>query len=335
MNKTIATIAGAAILLALVLFSTTYRVPFHEVAIVSTFGPETIVTEPGLKFKLPAPIQTVRTLDTRMQLIENRMDTVPTSDGLQIIVKTFLLWNVAKEGDGPLNFARHHVGIESARSDLEARLANATRAVLSQYRFNDLIGKNSRLSEAESTILSRLNMADDKGRTLASLGIEPRVIGVSQIVLPSQTSQTVIRRMEEERRILAEMQRQEGEAEYERIRADAAVKSDKIRAFADQLAEEIKSQGDRAAANAIGLLNEEPEFAKLLVWLDALEKTASKNSTFFIPATSLAPWHLIGGGAGNMVGVPQPGGSGIPAPLLTGPVGGSDEQSTTRTGGGN
>lgn len=324
MNKYFATIIGIVILAALVAFSTSYSVPFHEVAIVSTFGKSegagSVVAEPGPKMKWPAPIQTVRTLDTRYQLVETRLDTVPTSDGLQVIVKAFLLWKVDEAGEGPLAFAKAYPGIEAADRNLELWLRNNTRAVLSQYRFNELIGTGSRLAQAESEILTRLKSStDDSQRTLKSLGIDPHVVGLAQVVLPAQTTENVIRRMEQERKILADMQRQEGEAEYDRILADAAEKASKIRAFSDRLAEEIKAEGEKAAAIAIAELNADPEFAKLLVWLDALEKTAAQNSTFFIPAANLAPFHLITGG--NLAsGVPQPLNGNSNTPLVTRPI---------------
>ncbi len=340
MNKYFASIIGFVILAALIAFTTSYSVPFHEVAIVSTLGRSegagSVVSEPGPKMKWPAPFQTVRTLDTRYQLVETRLDTVPTSDGLQVIVKAFLLWKVDEVGEGPLAFAKAYPGIEAAHRNLELWLRNNTRAVLSQYRFNELIGSGSRLAEAEAAILERLSSGqDDSNRTLKSLGIEPHVVGLAQVLLPAQTTENVIRRMEQERKILADMQRQEGEAEYDRILADAAEKASKIRAFADRLAEEIKAEGEKAAAVAIAELNEEPEFAKLLVWLDALEQTAAQNSTFFIPAMNLAPFHLISSG-NNISGVPQPMNGDGQSPLVTRPIsespaaGGSE---TARTSG--
>lgn len=341
MNKYFATIIGIVILIALVAFTTSYSVPFHEVAIVSTLGEtkgaDSVVNEPGPKMKWPAPFQTVRTLDTRYQLVETRLDTVPTSDGLQVIVKAFLLWKVDETGEGPLAFAKAYPGIEAADRNLELWLRNNTRAVLSQYRFNELIGQGSRLAEAEAAILAKLQTEkDDSQRTLGSLGITPHIVGLAQVLLPAQTTENVIRRMEQERKILADMQRQEGEAEYDRILADAAEKASKIRAFADRLAEEIKAEGEKAAANAIAELNEEPEFAKLLVWLDALEQTAARNSTFFIPAMNLAPFHLISSG-NNMAGVPQPQNGNQAPPLVARPISElpKDDNTSNASGGGN
>lgn len=294
MNKTIVIIVGGLILLFLILFSTTYTVSFNEVAIVYTFGKAdtetSVVRTPGLGLKLPAPVQSVTTFDTRVQLIQSRLDTVNTADGLQIIIEPFLLWRIDREGDGPLRYADSYAGAGEAEEYLENRLRTVTGTVLKQFRFDELIGENSRLAEAEQQILDRLLAADDKGARLTDSGIEPQQVGLSQVILPPETSEAVVKRMQEERQSQATNVRTEGEAEFEAIRSEGARDADRIRAVANQLAEQIRAEGDRAAADAVAIMNQDPEFATFLIRLRALEETAGDNATFFIPAESLAPF---------------------------------------------
>src|SRR4030042_275983 len=53
-------IAGALLVLILLLYMITFQVRFTEVAVVRTFGrsnPDDVITEPGLRWKWPWPIQ--------------------------------------------------------------------------------------------------------------------------------------------------------------------------------------------------------------------------------------------------------------------------------------
>ena len=111
MSKSIAIIVGLVLLVALVLFSMTYTVSFHEVAIKTRFGKTTadsIVTEPGLKFRLPLFADRVTVYDTRLQVRETPLETIQTADGRQVVTRAFMLWKVNTNGQEPLKF--HEIG---------------------------------------------------------------------------------------------------------------------------------------------------------------------------------------------------------------------------------
>jgi regulator of protease activity HflC (stomatin/prohibitin superfamily) len=77
----------------LLVFSTTYTVSFHEVAIVKTFGHvnrESVKTTPGLKLKWPI-VQDKEQFDTRLQIVESPLEEVMLVDGQQVVAKAFLL----------------------------------------------------------------------------------------------------------------------------------------------------------------------------------------------------------------------------------------------------
>ena len=88
MTRTIGIVVGALIVLVLVLYNTTYTVNFHEFAIRTRFGvPAGVERSAGLHFKYPFFIDTVTKLDRRMQIVESPLQTVQTSDGLQVVVR--------------------------------------------------------------------------------------------------------------------------------------------------------------------------------------------------------------------------------------------------------
>ena len=72
MNRTITAAISGLIVLVLILYSTTYTVNFHELAVTTRLGREAgIVREPGIHLKLPFFIDSVATLDTRSQLVRS------------------------------------------------------------------------------------------------------------------------------------------------------------------------------------------------------------------------------------------------------------------------
>jgi len=159
--------------------------------------------------------------------------------------------------------------------------------VLSTYAFDDLIGAESRLAEAEESIRSAL------ATSLAPRGIVPVTVGISQIVLPPRTSQAVLSRMQATRNVLAGAERNAGTAAAERIRSEGNTMADKIRAFANQRAEEIRADGQRDAKRYLEQMAQDEDLAIFLVWLDALERMLAHNTTVVLPAEGFAPLHMM------------------------------------------
>jgi membrane protease subunit HflC len=283
---------GVLLLVLLLLFSTTFTVKYNEVAIKRTFGRPGaggVVTEPGLHYRLPVFIDRVTKLDTRLQLVESPLEEISTQDGLQVVVRAFLLWKVdTGTPAAPLAFFQNFQTVEDANQILQGQFRTAFTGALSKYRFAELIGDSSRLDAAESDVLAELSS------TLMAKGVRPVTVGVSQIVLPPKVSSAVLSRMQATRNVLAEGERNTGMAEAERIRSDGNTKADKIRAFAGQRAAEIRALGEREAAKYLEQMNEDPDLAMFLAWLDALERTLSRNTTVILPADGLTPFHMLG-----------------------------------------
>jgi membrane protease subunit HflC len=302
MSKTFAIVTGLVLLLALLLFSMTYTVNYHEVAIKTRFGKTTdasIERKPGLKFRLPLFADRVTTLDTRLQLRESPLETVQTADGQQIVVRAFMLWQVDTEGDAPLTFSQNYSSVEEANALMGDQFKTAMRQGLSRFRFDDLIGEKSRLPDAEAAIMTEMSSVKGKG-------IKPVSVGVSQLVLPPRTAQAVLTRMQASRTQLSDQQRGRGQAEAAAIQNRAAADADKIKAFAEQLAADIRAKGEEEAARYIASMSEAEDLAIFLSWCDTLTSSLSKYSTVVLPS-NFAPWHLLTPGAvDNGKGIPQP-----------------------------
>lgn len=296
---------GAGLLVALLGYSMTYSVKFSDVAIVTTFGKAgRVQVEPGLHVKMPYPFQAVKMLDRRNQIVESRLETQATRDGLQVVVQAFAMWRVARDeqGEGIRRFHDNFASMDDARAQMEGRLRNAMAAV-SEFNFSDLIGRNTRLAEAERRIHERLMAETQGGRGLRDLGIDVQQVGLSQVLLPIETTKSVIERMQQERELRAQIERDKGESAAAAITSDANAKSAKILAYANRIAFEIRAKGDALAGDSVRTMSEDPEFAVFLIWLDALTEITSGHTTIFLP-TTIAPLHLLN----------QPRGAGVPLP---------------------
>ena len=287
MKRPIVIVAGIALLLILLAFSMTYTVSFHEVGIRSRFGQtneNSVVREAGLHFRLPFFADSVTLLDTRMKIHQSPMSLFQTSDGQQIIVKTFLLWKVNTEGTAPLDFYRAYGSADVARSTIDGQFRDAI-STLSSFTFEELTGNNNKLEDAENAILARLD-------SLKETGIVPVIVGINRLLLPPKTTTAVLKRMEAKRNTLADQRRAKGMADAEAIRAAAKAKHDKIMAFASQRSEDIRAEGEAQAAEYLEQMGEDEELAIFLAWLDAVEASLSQNTTLVLES-DVAPWHLM------------------------------------------
>ena len=289
MKKPIAVFMGSLIVVVLVLFGTTYTLNYHEVAVVSRFGEvgeDSVVRESGLHLRAPFFVDSVRKMDTRMQIVETPLENLQTTDGQQIVVKGFLLWRVEREGTGPLEFYQSFKDTDDARAMLNPQLRDGL-TVLSEYRFDDLLGPGSQLEKAEASLLARM-------QNVASEGVQPVAAGISRIEFKGSTSSEVVRRMQARRDTLAENERARGTAEAQRIKADARAVSERILAFASQRAQEIRTRGEERAATYLKEMSKDEDLAIFLLWTDALEESLSRNTTYVID-TLTEPWHLLKG----------------------------------------
>lgn len=302
MNRMIAIAVGALLVLVLLIFSTTYTVAFHEVAIRSTFGETSagsVKLEPGLEWKWPI-VQDRRKHDRRLQVRESSKEEIVTADGQQIVVQGFLLWRIdTARPEAVLEFDRRYGSVDAANDTLIDPFVTALAGTIGRYRLDELLGEDHRIAEAEQRIVESLG-------ELGANGILPVAAGISQILLPERTTNSVIRRMEATRAKQAEARRYQGNAEAEGIQSRAATVADRIRAFADLRAAEIRSQANERAAAYLAQMGEEEELAIFLAWLDTLETALQSQSTFVLDFNQ-APFHMMNmSTARDESGIPTP-----------------------------
>ncbi len=277
----------------ILLFSCTYQVRFNEAGIITTFGragDDAQVTEPGLHFKWPYPIQSIEKFDTRTRVLETQIESVMTKDNQLIVVQLFLTWKI----DDILQYYVRARTDSDARTHLTDRL-RSNLGVFSHYEFSELLSQSQegdRLGDAEQQMLDLLSANDDDNVGVGSYGIKPLSVGIVRLILPTETSSAVLDRMKETRNRLASDTRTSGEAEASRIVTKAQTEAEMIRSFAKRRAAEIKAVGEKQAARFIQEQADlDAKFAIFLQKLEGIETMVREGTTYIFP--SAAPFELL------------------------------------------
>jgi membrane protease subunit HflC len=272
-------------------YMVTYTVSYTDEAVVTTFGRAgdgSVITEPGLKWKLPAPIQSTTVYDTRVRFLEARLEQQQTADDRQIVVRTFLTWRV----DDPLTFYQRFSGAAGAdirehyrkAEDTITSLLRGAVSEVSRYELGELFSPEpgaSKLSELEQAIYQRIQGGADGGIT--DYGVSVEMVGINGVELTENTTKEVFERMKARREKLAAKAESEGSAAATAITSESQSDARRIRAFAELRASELANEGGVEAAAFLAQLQEEPELAVFTQFLDLMTGGFGDQATLVLP----------------------------------------------------
>ncbi len=305
MNRIALYIIAVIVAVTLLLFTCTFQVSFNETAIVTTFRKiGRVIEEPGLHFKWPYPVQSVKNYDSRIHVLETRLENVMTKDSQLVVAQLFLAWRI----EDPSTFFRVIVSEETAGTRLNERLRSAM-GVFADFDFHDLLeataetgaGGKSNLASLEERILDLLRSPTNQAEGVEQeYGIKPVAVGISRFILPENTSKAVFERMTKTREAIAAGTSSSGQAEADAIIARANSDSRTIESFAMARASYIRAEGDREAANLAAELSRNQRFAIFLQKLQALEAIISKDTKVILPAGQ-SPFDLLNGPDGQPI----------------------------------
>lgn len=255
-----------------------FQVRQTEVAVVTTFGKATRpITDPGLYFKWPWPVQKVTKLDRRLQSSEGKFEETLTKDGRNVLIMLFTGWRIE---DPALFYTRFAGGslVEAERS-LQNILSTAKNAAVGRHAFADFISVKEgdlKFDQIEKEILDAVQ-ADAKTQ-----GIAVDLARIKRIGLPDSVTEKVFDRMKAERSKEVERLRSEGQEEAIKIRSAADLERDKLLAEADAQAYRIRGEGDAEAAKSFSIFQQNPDLAILILKLNALEATLKERATLIV-----------------------------------------------------
>ena len=291
MNSKFNLLAAIAVTVLIVLAMSIFSVDQRQYALVFQLGEvKRVITEPGLNFKIPM-IQNVRFFDNRILTLDNNEpERFITSEKKNVLVDSFIKWRIV---DPKLYYIS--VGGDEARAKtrLNQTVNAGLREEFGKRTVHDVIS-----GERDQIMEDMRVKADADSR---KIGVQIVDVRLKRVELPNEVSDAVYRRMEAERKRVANELRSEGAAEAEKIRADADRQREVIIADAYRDAQKIKGEGDAQATAIYGqAFNQNPDFYAFYRSLEAYRGSfRNKNDVLVVEPNSEFFKYMKGAGRGN------------------------------------
>ena len=273
MNRSAAAVLVTAVIALLVLSMSVYTVDQRKAAIKFQLGEVVSMhTDPGLYFMVPL-LQNVRLYDTRIQTYDSKdAERFLTSENKNVLVDSFVKWRV-------IDVRQYYVSVRGDSVAAEARISqtvnDALRAEFAKRTVHDVVsGERDKIMET---------VADKVDKDVKGIGVEVVDVRLKRVDLVPEISSDVFRRMESERKRVANELRSTGTAEGEKIKAEADRAKQVIVAEAYRDAQRMKGEGDAQAtriyAEAFG---KNPEFYSFYRSLEAYRASLRNKSDVMV-----------------------------------------------------
>nr|MBL8410310.1 protease modulator HflC [Dechloromonas sp.] len=284
-------LGAVAATILVVLAMSIFTVDQRQYALVFQLGEvKRVITEPGLNFKIPM-VQNVRYFEKRIITLDNaEPERFITSEKKNVLVDSYIKWRIV---DPSLYYISVGGDETRARTRLNQTVNAGLREEFGKRTVHDVVS-----GERDKIMNQMREKADLDAR---KIGIEIVDVRLKRVELPTEVSDAVYRRMEAERKRVANELRSEGSAEAEKIRADADRQREVIIADAYRDAQKIKGEGDaKASAIYAGAFSQSPEFYAFYRSLEAYRASfKNKNDVMVVDPTSDFFKYMKSTGRGN------------------------------------
>ncbi len=276
MNRIGIWVSSLLLLLALA-SSMLFVVDQRQFGVVYALGQiKEVITEPGLNIKLPPPLQNVTYIDKRLLTLDSP-DTEPmlTAEKQRVVIDWYVRWRITD----PMAYIRN-VGLDekSGANQLNRVVRNAFQEEINKRTVKDLLSlsRDVLMNDVKREVLEKVR--GDK-----PWGVDVVDVRITRADYVDAITESVYRRMEAERKRVANELRSTGGAEGEKIRADADRQREVTIANAYREAQKIKGQGDSQAAKIYNeSFGRDPQFAQFYRSLDAYKATFAKKSDVMV-----------------------------------------------------
>ncbi|MDO9601290.1 MAG: protease modulator HflC [Rhodocyclaceae bacterium] len=253
--------------------SVMFTVDQRQYALVFQLGEiKEVNQEPGLSFKLPM-IQNVRFFDRRILTLDSvEPERFLTAEKKPVLVDSFVKWRIA-------DVRQYYISVGGdemlARTRLSQTVNSGLREEFGRRTVHDVV------SGARDKIMADVQKKADADAR--AIGVEIVDVRLKRVDLPPEVSESVYRRMETERKRVANELRSTGAAESEKIRADADRQREVIVAEAYRDAQKVKGEGDARAASIYGkAFGENPEFYAFYRSLEAYRQSFGNKNDLLV-----------------------------------------------------
>ena len=263
-------------LIILFVLSTIIVVDETEQIVILQFGkPVQTIIDPGLNFKLPAPIQVSNSFDKRLLEYDVPPEEILSRDKKSLIIDNYVRWRIVD----PLLFLQTVRAIPTAKTRLDDIVYSELRQELGNHDMAEII------TETRELIMEKVTIASNE--ETSKYGIEVIDVRIRRVDLPQENEASIYARMEAERKRQANKFRSEGEEEAQKIRAATDRDKTVILAEAYKTAQQIRGEGEAEALDIYATsFSKDPDFYEFLRTLETYEKVIDKKTTLVLPGDS-------------------------------------------------
>ena len=274
MNKSLSVVgAVVVVLIAAVVYASTYTVNMTQQAIVLQFGSvKNLVTDPGLHFKVPY-LQNVVYIDKRLLNLEAPAEEVTSSDQKRLVVDAFARFKIVDA----LKFYQtvRDTSTRAIDSRLQPTFVSALRNTLGDNSLETLVRKD------RAGLM--LKIRDTFNSTARDFGVEVIDVRIKRADLPQANSQAIFRRMQTEREREAAEIRAKGQEEAQRIRSKADRDVTVILADAERDGQIARGEGDALRAKIFAdAFSKDPEFFAFYRSMQAYKSSLTGDTTTMV-----------------------------------------------------
>ena len=285
-----------SILLALALLSSMlFVVDQRQFGVVYALGQiKEVITEPGLNIKMPPPFQNVRYIDKRLLTLDST-DTEPmlTAEKQRVVIDWYVRWRISD----PSEYIRN-VGLDESAGAMQLNrvVRNAFQEEINRRTVRELLSskRDALMNDVKREVLETV-------RGAKPWGVDVVDVRITRVDYAETITESVYRRMEAERKRVANELRSQGSAEAEKIRADADKQREVIVAEAYRDAQKVKGEGDAKAASIYAqAFGQNPEFYSFYRSLEAYRNSfKTKNDVLVVEPNSDFFKYMKSGGRGG------------------------------------
>ena len=272
---------------------TVFTVDQRQFAIIFQLGEiKEVISEPGLAFKWPL-IQNVRIFDKRILTLDSpEPERFLTAEKKPVLVDSFVKWRI---NDVKLYYVSVGGDEMLAKTRLSQTVNSGLREEFGRRTVHDVV------SGARDDIMVLVKKKADTD--MRAIGVEIVDVRLKRVDLPPEVSESVYRRMETERKRVANELRSEGAAEAEKIKANADRQREVILAEAYRDAQRVKGEGDaKASALYAGAFGQNPDFAEFYRSLEAYRASfRSRNDVLVVDPSAEFFKYFRGSGGSSSV----------------------------------
>ncbi|HBV91734.1 protease modulator HflC [Pantoea sp. B550] len=269
------------------------------------------VFEPGLHFKIPF-LETVKTLDARIQTMDNQADRFVTKEKKDLIVDSYIKWRIS-------DFSRYYLAtgggdVSQAEVLLKRKFSDRLRSEMGRLDVKDIVtdsrgrlttdvrdalntgsagsddeiatpAADDAIASAAARVERETNSSEPapNPNSMAALGIQVVDVRIKQINLPTEVSDAIFNRMRAEREAVARSQRSQGQEEAEKLRAQADYQVTRTLAEAQREALITRGDGDAETARLFAdSFSKDPDFYAFIRSLRAYENSFNSDQDVMV-----------------------------------------------------